>query len=137
MPMRRPPIVDRKVRLALAGCGRVASNHFAAIRQHAARCELVDVCDTDAHRLAEAVAKTGARGHNDFTEMLGATQADCIVLATPSGLHPIQTIEAARAGFDVVTEKPMATRWHDGLEMVRVCDAAGVRLFGQPDLLHS
>ena len=129
MLIRRPAIVDRKVRLALAGCGRVASNHFAAIRQHAARCELVDVCDTNAHRLAEAVAKTGACGHNDFTEMLGATQADCIVLATPSGLHPRQTIEAARAGFDVVTEKPMATRWHDGLEMVRVCDAAGVRLF--------
>jgi UDP-N-acetyl-2-amino-2-deoxyglucuronate dehydrogenase len=129
MLIRRPPIVDRKVRLALAGCGRVASNHFAAITQHSARCELVDVCDTNAQSLAEAVAKTGARGHTDFAEMLGATQADCIVLATPSGLHPIQTIEAARAGFDVVTEKPMATRWHDGLEMVRVCDAAGARLF--------
>jgi UDP-N-acetyl-2-amino-2-deoxyglucuronate dehydrogenase len=28
-----------------------------------------------------------------------------------------------------MTEKPMATRWQDGLEMVRACDAAGVRLF--------
>jgi UDP-N-acetyl-2-amino-2-deoxyglucuronate dehydrogenase len=28
-----------------------------------------------------------------------------------------------------MTEKPMATRWQDGLDMVRSCDAAGVRLF--------
>jgi len=29
----------------------------------------------------------------------------------------------------VMTEKPMATRWQDGLAMVRACDEAGVRLF--------
>jgi UDP-N-acetyl-2-amino-2-deoxyglucuronate dehydrogenase len=36
---------------------------------------------------------------------------------------------AAAAGVNVVTEKPMATRWHDGLRMVRACDEANVRLF--------
>jgi UDP-N-acetyl-2-amino-2-deoxyglucuronate dehydrogenase len=44
-------------------------------------------------------------------------------------LHPTQAMDAARAGFDVMTEKPMATRWHDGQSMVRTCDEAGVRLF--------
>src|SRR3546814_15437132 len=29
----------------------------------------------------------------------------------------------------VVSEKPMATRWSDGLRMVRECDEAGVQLF--------
>jgi UDP-N-acetyl-2-amino-2-deoxyglucuronate dehydrogenase len=52
-----------------------------------------------------------------------------VVLATPSGLHAAQTIECARAGMHVVTEKPMATRWQDGLAMVRACDEAAVRLF--------
>ena len=28
-----------------------------------------------------------------------------------------------------MTEKPMATRWHDAVHMVKVCDEAGVRLF--------
>ena len=51
------------------------------------------------------------------------------MLTSPSGLHPTQAIDAARAGFDVMTEKPMATRWHDGQAMVRACDEAGVRLF--------
>jgi UDP-N-acetyl-2-amino-2-deoxyglucuronate dehydrogenase len=38
-------------------------------------------------------------------------------------------MEIASAGLDVMTEKPMATRWSDGLAMVRACDEAGVRLF--------
>jgi hypothetical protein len=52
-----------------------------------------------------------------------------VVLATPSGLHPGQVIAAAEAGLHVCTEKPMATRWADGVAMVKACDDAGVRLF--------
>ncbi len=52
-----------------------------------------------------------------------------LILCTPSGMHPAQTIAAARAGKHVMTEKPMATRWKDGMDMVRACDEARVRLF--------
>ena len=44
-------------------------------------------------------------------------------------LHPDQAIEIAASGRHVVTEKPMATRWHDALRMVKACDDANVRLF--------
>ena len=124
-----PPIKGRRIRFALAGCGRIAANHFAAIAKHGERAELVDVCDTDAAALANAVKQTGARGHDSVTKMLAATKADIVVLATPSGLHPEQAIECANAGFHVMTEKPMATRWQDGLRMVRACDEKPVRLF--------
>lgn len=124
-----PPITDRKIRFALAGCGRISGNHFEAIKAHAARAELTDICDTDPAALEAAVKRTGARPHRSLTAMLASTQADAVVLTTPSGLHPTQTMEVARAGKHVVTEKPMATRWQDGLAMVRACDEAGVRLF--------
>ena len=124
-----PPIAGRKIRFALAGCGRIAANHFAAIAKHADRAELVDVCDTDPQALKKAAAQTGARGHDSLTRMLAQTKADIVVLATPSGLHPEQAIECAHAGFHVMTEKPMATRWQDGLRMVRACDEVPVRLF--------
>ncbi|MCC7110404.1 MAG: Gfo/Idh/MocA family oxidoreductase [Deltaproteobacteria bacterium] len=129
MALHHSPITERKVRFALAGCGRIAANHFEAIKAHGARAELTDVCDPDPRALEAAVARTGARPHRSLTAMLAATPADCVVLATPSGMHPSQAIEAARAGKHVVTEKPMATRWQDGLAMVRACDEAGVRLF--------
>jgi UDP-N-acetyl-2-amino-2-deoxyglucuronate dehydrogenase len=124
-----PPILDRKIRFALAGCGRIAANHFAAIEKHGDRAELVDVCDSAPDALKSAVARTGATGHASFTDLLRSTKADIVVLATPSGLHPEQAIETALAGFHVMTEKPMATRWQDGIRMVRACDEAAVRLF--------
>ena len=123
------PILDRKIRFALVGCGRIAANHFAAIEKHAERAELLDVCDTDALALEKAVKRTGARGHATLADMLRETEADVVVLATPSGLHPDQAVEVAHAGRNVMTEKPMATRWQDGLRMVRACDEANVWLF--------
>ena len=58
--------------------------------------------------------------------MLEAGGFDVVILTTPSGLHPTQTIECAEAGYHVVTEKPMATRMSDGIEMVKACDKAGL-----------
>jgi len=129
MDLKRAPIVGRPIRLALAGCGRIAANHFEAIGQHQDKLQLVAVCDVNDRALSAAVDKTGAKGFASLDAMLSAKLADCVVLATPSGLHAAQTIECARAGVDVVTEKPMATRWQDGLDMVRACDEAGARLF--------
>jgi UDP-N-acetyl-2-amino-2-deoxyglucuronate dehydrogenase len=129
MHIRRPPINDRKLRFALVGCGRIAQSHFAALRAHAAQAELVAVCDIDPAALRAAVQATQAEGFASLTALLAGSRPDCVALATPSGLHPQQVIETARAGVDVMTEKPMATRWSDGLAMVRECDAAGVRLF--------
>jgi UDP-N-acetyl-2-amino-2-deoxyglucuronate dehydrogenase len=62
-------------------------------------------------------------------DMLKKEALDLVALCTPSGLHPEQAILAARQGVHVVTEKPMATRWNDGVRMVRACDEAGVRMF--------
>jgi UDP-N-acetyl-2-amino-2-deoxyglucuronate dehydrogenase len=124
-----PPITGRKIRFALVGCGRISANHFAAIEKHRDRAEMVDVCDIDPAALAKAVALAGARGHASYADMLRESQADIIVLATPSGLHPDQAVEAAESGKHVMTEKPMATRWDDGIRMVRACDEARVRFF--------
>ncbi len=122
-------IAGRRLRLAIVGCGRIAKNHFAAIKSHESNIELVAVCDTEAERLDASMAETGAAGYRSLTEMLAEARIDVVVLATPSGLHARQAIEAANAGCHVVTEKPMATRWEDGRRMVEVFDRAGLRLF--------
>jgi UDP-N-acetyl-2-amino-2-deoxyglucuronate dehydrogenase len=129
MPPSRGPIPNRKIRFALVGCGRIAGKHVEAIGRHSANAELVAVCDTDAPTLARAQATTDAPGFRSLTELLAGSNADAVILATPSGLHAQQTIEAAEAGRHVVTEKPMATRWSDGQAMVQACDQAQVRLF--------
>lgn len=124
-----PPIIGRKIRFALVGCGRISRNHLAALEQLHNETELVAACDVDASALEEVVAKTGAQGFGSLPALLSDSHPDVVVLATPSGLHSEQTLKAAKAGYHVVTEKPMATRWEDGKRMVQACRSAGVQLF--------
>ena len=136
------PIRDRPVRIAFAGCGRIANKHIASILQNHDRARLVALCDPLSERLAAAtgfLADQAAEAglaidppslHATYAEFLAADHgADLVVLATPSGLHAQQAIAAAEAGYHVMCEKPMATRWADGKAMVHACDRAGVRLF--------
>lgn len=119
----------RKIRFAVVGCGRIAGRHFEALQAHSAETELVGVCDTDREALERAVSSQNVTGFDCIDAMLASVKPDVAVLCTPSGVHAQQAIAAAGAGVHVVTEKPMATRWSDALEMVKACDRAGVRLF--------
>ncbi|WBF66159.1 Gfo/Idh/MocA family oxidoreductase [Desulfovibrio subterraneus] len=124
-----PIISDRKIRIAVVGCGRISKNHFESIRKFPDDLELVGACDVDAS-VAEYVEKTyTVPCYRSYTKMLAELKPDVVALCTPSGLHPQQTVEAAKAGVNVITEKPMATRWADGVHMVKSCDEARVRLF--------
>jgi UDP-N-acetyl-2-amino-2-deoxyglucuronate dehydrogenase len=123
------PLRDRTIRFALVGCGRIASHHIEALKKHAGRAELVAVCDSQPDKLAAAVQRTGANGFASLDALLTGSDADVVVLATPSGLHSQQAIRAARAGRHVLSEKPMATKWDEGVAMVQACRDAGVKLF--------
>lgn len=130
MTNKAPWIINgRKMTVALVGCGRISKNHLQAIQQHEAHLSLVGLCDIDADALDKACTEYCVPGYTNMEELIQNTRPDLIVLCTPSGLHPEQTIKAAKAGCHVITEKPMATRWQDGINMVRACDEAGVRLF--------
>ncbi len=122
-------ITGRRIRIGVVGCGRISANHFKSIEAHGHDLQLAAVCDTNAATLEAASKKYGVPAYGSLSELLRHSETDVVVLCTPSGQHPHQTIEIARSGRHVITEKPMATRWNDGLRMVRECDQAGVHLF--------
>lgn len=122
-------IVGRKIRVGLVGCGRISGKHIDAIETHCDNLELAAVCDTDRQKLNAVVEKYSVKGYRRYDELLADKDIDAVVICTPSGIHPEQTVMAAKAGKHVITEKPMATRWADGLRMVRACDESRVRLF--------
>ena len=115
--------------MAIVGCGRISKNHFNSIEKHGAEIELAAICDVDPIVLAEHAKQHGVPAYRDMEDMLQQEQIDLVALCTPSGIHPSQTVIAAKHGVHVMTEKPMATRWNDGVRMVRACDEARVRLF--------
>ena len=122
-------IKDRKIKVAIVGCGRIANNHFGSIEKHQESLELVGVCDTNVEALEQAVERSGAKAYHKLQDLLQDTDADLIILTTPSGQHPQQAVDCFEAGFNVLTEKPMATRLHDGERMVQAADKASKRLF--------
>ncbi len=122
-------IKDRNINIALVGCGRVAKNHFDAIKEHQDRLTLTAVCDVNEETLQKISKQYGVDAYNHIDDLLRHANADIVALCTPSGLHPSDAIKIAQSGRHVLSEKPMATRWQDGLRMVQACDEAGVRLF--------
>ncbi len=123
------PILDRRIRIGIVGCGRISRNHFRAIEDLSDDLELVGACDNDPARQNQDFIPSDVARYDFLPEMLEHAEPDIVAICTPSGMHPHQTIETARAGVHVMTEKPMATRWRDGVRMVEACDEAGVRLF--------
>lgn len=139
-------ILKQKIKVAIIGCGRISNNHIRSIFIHNQMCELVAICDKDSRRIesAKVLIEECKRKYqlsldylkefqNDslfFNEIKNNNlEVDLIILTTPSGLHPRQTIIAAKLGINICTEKPMATNWNDGLEMLKVCKNENVKLF--------
>lgn len=119
---------EKTFRVALVGCGRISKNHFEAIDQ-VDGLELAAVCDADPERAAQAGAQWNVAHYTSYEKMLKESKADVVTIATPSGLHPDQGVEAARAGKHVVMEKPMAISLTGADALVHACDKAGVQLF--------
>nr|QLL91146.1 WblB protein [Plesiomonas shigelloides] len=122
-------IKDKKIKIAIIGCGRISKNHFGSIEQLDNEFELVAVCDNNPSVLQAHKEQYNVPGYLSLDELLEKESVDVISLCTPSGLHSRQAIRAAKSGVHVISEKPMATKWADGLAMLKACDDAGVRLF--------
>src|SRR6185295_18100224 len=86
------PITGRRIRFALAGCGRIWKNHIEALKKHAQHAEIVGVCDVDERALEAAEGATGAQGYLHYDQLLAKSDADVVVLSTPSGMHAEETI---------------------------------------------
>src|SRR5689334_12056285 len=108
---------NNKIRIGLVGCGRISSKHFEAIYDNRDRLELTAICDVNEQALEKS--NIDVPRYVSFEDMLSHEELDIVSLCTPSGLHPSQAIFAAKHGLHVITEKPMATRWADGLAMIK------------------
>ena len=120
--------MSEKFRVALVGCGRIAKNHFDAI-DRVDGLDLVAVADVVQARAEAAGTANGVPAFASLADMMAAVDCDIVTVATPSGLHPVHGIEAARAGKHVVSEKPMAISLAGADSLIDACSEAGVRLF--------
>lgn len=118
-------------KIALCGCGRISKNHIDAILKlkEEGLADLAACCDIIPSRAEEAARRAGSlcRTFSDYSQMLRETHADLVTLCTPSGLHPYETIEAAEAGINVLSEKPQGCSLEACDMAIEAADRAGIK----------
>ncbi len=117
------------LRVALVGCGRIATRHVDALKALSDRIHLVGAADPAAEARRWVEESTSVPTFPSLGEMLARVPVDLVTLATPTGLHPEQAVAAAEAGAHVLTEKPLGTRLDDARQMVSRVDELRRRLF--------
>src|SRR5438309_6570604 len=114
---------NRRVRVALIGCGGQGNGDLRAALRLGAEC--VALCDVD----DEQTSKTRARIEKDFNaapalmtrdfrRVLDRQDVDAVIIGTPDHWHALPTVLACDAGKDVYVEKPLALTIGEGRVMV-------------------
>ncbi len=125
---------QRPVRIAILGLGFMGSTHGKALRE-VAGAELAAVYSQDEKKLAgDLTAVRGNLGgpgekmdfsrvtrHRDLRSLLADPKIDAVDICLPTDLHEQVTVEALRAGKDVLVEKPMGL---DGFAVDHMVGAA-------------
>ena len=112
-----------RIRVGVAGCGRIARVHLSAPWPGA---DVVALADADpanldaAVRLAPAAAKTA-----DYRDLCTDPDIDAILVCLPSGLHAEAACLALAHGKAIYLEKPLATDLAQGREVAEAWRRSG------------
>jgi predicted dehydrogenase len=116
-----------KINFAIIGCGRIAQRHAEHINNNG---KLVAVCDIVKEKADDLADKYGAKSYTDISDLLkNEKDVEVVAICTPNGLHAMHSIQALKAGFHVLCEKPMAISVNDCGEMIKEAEKANKRLF--------
>jgi predicted dehydrogenase len=112
-------------KVALVGAGVIGALHGKVIAQLADRLELVAVADAEIERAERLAAELGGRPFSSLGGALAGTDADIVVVCTPTGRHGEAAIETLAAGRHVIIEKPAETTVARTDEIIEARDKAG------------
>jgi predicted dehydrogenase len=122
------------LRIALVGSGNIADRYAAAIAA-APELELAGATDLDPSRAEALVAAHGGRAYADLAAVLADDAVDTVVNLTVPQAHVEVSAAALQAGKHVHTEKPLALRHEEALQLVELARLKGVRLSSAPATL--
>ena len=98
----------RRLKIGIAGLGRLGGRHAENLAQRTPRAQLVAACSPVAEELAWAKQQLGiAHCFGDYAAMLDDPDVEAVFLVTPTTLHATQIIQGLEAGKHVFCEKPL------------------------------
>jgi predicted dehydrogenase len=118
---------SKSVGYGVIGCGVIATTHCEAIKDTPGA-ELVAVFDIDPERAKNIGERYGVPFYTDQAAFLAQPGLDVVNILLPTGFHSAIGIAAAKAGKHVLVEKPIDVNIAPALELIEVCETAGVKL---------
>ncbi|HEY5367091.1 MAG TPA: Gfo/Idh/MocA family oxidoreductase [Casimicrobiaceae bacterium] len=110
--------MQRALRIAVAGLGRLGRRHAEILHWRVRGAEVVAAASPSADERAWAKSALGiADVVADFRELLVRPDVDAVAIVTPTTLHADQVIAALEAGKHVFCEKPLALDVDDCLRV--------------------
>ncbi len=120
------------IRFALVGCGRIAQRYGSLFASNSINhSNLVAACEVNEDRRIKFENDFQIPVYPNIDSMMQkhCDEIDVVAILTESGTHAQVAFELLKFEKHLVVEKPMALRLKDADEMIKQCDAAGVKLF--------
>ena len=118
----------RPLRFGVVGCGVISGTHGHVLAQleKDGIAKLVAATDIQTERAQKFCGEFNAEVVSSYEEMLKRPDIDVVTLCTPSGLHGSMATQAAKAGKNILSEKPLDV-WIDAVdEAIDAANTAGV-----------
>ena len=93
--------------IGVGGRGSDDANSFQKYGESTNACQIVAVCDVYEKRKRLAAEKHNCQGYLDYREVIGRSDVDAVIVATPDHWHARIALDAMDHGKDVYLEKPM------------------------------
>ena len=122
--------MGRIIRWGFIGCGDVTEVKSGPAFNKIEGSTVVAVMSRNESRARDYAQRHGIpRWHDDADAVIEADDIDAVYVATPPNSHHAYTLRCAAAGKPVYVEKPLGVTHEETLDMIRACDAAGVKLW--------
>lgn len=114
------------MKVAVIGCGTIANTQHIPAYLANPEAEIKYFCDIIPERAEKAVADYGCGiAVTDYKEVLADPEVEAVSVCTPNKVHSLISIDALRAGKNVLCEKPAARIYSEALEMQKVQHETG------------
>ena len=119
----------KKIGIGVLGVGEMGKRHAENVRHLVPGAELVaiaDVAGARAKQIAEELEV--AKSFGSLEAMLECKEVQAVLIATPDKFHAQGVVQAAKAGKDILCEKPIALTLADAYNALDAVSKAGVQL---------
>lgn len=113
-----------KVRFGVMGYGFMGHIHVEKLMKRD-DCEVVAVCDTDPEKMADV--PEGIETYNSMDELLEKADINTVLISVPNHIHLEAVEKSARAGKNILCEKPVALTLEELDEMEKIINETGVK----------